>query len=146
MAPPLATNPTVPQEPAACGASRAGRRHPIARFLAGLLLLAPLMACGGLARGPAPPRELSEQITVLGLPNGRFWPDTQGTALVREAQDALLRERALLPPGSALPPAYFLAISGGSDDGPSVRACYAAGAMPEQSRHSSSSPASVPVR
>jgi hypothetical protein len=89
----------------------------ITRLLASLLLLGTLAACGGLTRGPAVPRELSEQITVLGLPNARFWPDTQGAALVREAQDAMQRERALLPPGSALPPAYFLAISGGSDDG-----------------------------
>ncbi|HEU0216673.1 MAG TPA: patatin-like phospholipase family protein [Stellaceae bacterium] len=75
------------------------------------------MACSGLTRGPAAPRELSEQITVLGLPDARFWPDTQGPALVREAQDALQRERTSLPPGAALPRADFLAISGGSDDG-----------------------------
>jgi len=117
MAPLTATNPIVPQVRTTCGAVRAERRYPIARFLASLLLLAPLMACGGLPRGPAAPRELSEQITVLGVPNARFWADTQGAAMVREAQEALQRERASLPPGSALPPAYFLAISGGSDDG-----------------------------
>lgn len=117
MAPSLATNPSAPQTRAARSGTAAKYRCAIARLLASLLLLAPLTACNGLPRGPAPPRELSEQITVLGLPNARFWPDTQGAALVREAQDALQRERASLPPGSALPRADFLAISGGSDDG-----------------------------
>jgi hypothetical protein len=99
------------------GGTATKHRCSIACFLISLLLLAPLIACSGLIREPAPPRELSEQITVLGLPNARFWPDTQGAALVREAQDALQRERAALGTGAALPPAYFLAISGGSDDG-----------------------------
>jgi predicted patatin/cPLA2 family phospholipase len=86
-------------------------------FLA-LMLLA---GCSGPGREPPAPRELSEQITVLGIPNARFWPDTQGAALLREAQASLQLERraAGLPPGSTegLPPANFLAISGGGDNG-----------------------------
>jgi predicted patatin/cPLA2 family phospholipase len=87
-------------------------------FCVGLTLLA---GCSGPGREPPAPRELSEQITVLGIPNARFWPDTQGAALLREAQASLQLERlaAGLPPGSAagLPPANFLAISGGGDNG-----------------------------
>ena len=69
---------------------------------------------------PAPP-DLADQITVLGITNARFWPDTQGTALAREAVDALYRERAAAKrAGLGLDqfgPAYFLAVSGGGDDG-----------------------------
>lgn len=64
------------------------------------------------------PAALSDRVTVLGIPNGRFWPDTQGAALVREAMEA--RNRELAAGGAAggrLPPANFLAVSGGSDNG-----------------------------
>jgi hypothetical protein len=94
-----------------------------ARMVGGLSLvsLTLLVGCSGLSRDPPAPRELSEQITVLGIRNARFWPDTQGAALLREAQDSLQRERraAGLPPGSTegLPPVSFLAISGGGDNG-----------------------------
>jgi len=89
----------------------------------GLLLLSlmPVAGCAGLNRDPPAPRELSDQVTVLGIPNARFYPDTQGAALLREALDALARERraAGLPPGltEGLPPADYLAISGGGDNG-----------------------------
>jgi hypothetical protein len=67
------------------------------------------------------PRALADNATVLGLPNARFWPDTQGEALLREAMRALERERAAANTADGtnrgLPPAYFLAISGGGDDG-----------------------------
>lgn len=86
-----------------------------------LLLAALVTACSGLQRGPPVPLEEAGQITVLGIPNARFWADTQGAALAQAAQEALQRERAAasLPPGTTagLPPAYFLAISGGGDNG-----------------------------
>jgi len=67
------------------------------------------------------PRALADNATVLGIPNARFWPDTQGEALLREAMRALERERAAAGTANrtdrGLPPAYFLAISGGGDDG-----------------------------
>ena len=67
------------------------------------------------------PRALADNVTVLGIPNARFWPDTQGEALVREAVRALERERAAADTANGtdrgLPPAYFLAISGGGDNG-----------------------------
>jgi hypothetical protein len=85
-------------------------------------LVAQLVAgCVALEREPAVPSALTEQATVLGIPNARFWPDTQGPALVQEGNQALVRERgALADPAAAnspLPPANFLAVSGGSDNG-----------------------------
>ena len=67
--------------------------------------------------GPRPPL----CALFAAQPRRKPWPDTQGAALLREAQDALQRERRApgLPPGSTegLPPANFLAISGGGDNG-----------------------------
>ena len=77
-----------------------------------------LCSCGGLDRGAPAPPTLSDQVTVLGLTNARFWAD-QGEALTAEGIAALERERAANGAGRdrTLPPAYFLAISGGGDDG-----------------------------
>ena len=71
----------------------------------------------GYRRDAPAPEDLADQITVLGIPNARFWADTQGTALMQEAQHALGREKAALGKRDSLPPAHFLATSGGSDDG-----------------------------
>ena len=74
------------------------------------------------------PAHLADQVTVLGIPNGRFWADSQGEALVVEVEQALKREHAvLLQDGhweGRFPAAYFLAASGGSDDG-----CFGAGLL-----------------
>jgi hypothetical protein len=97
------------------------RRKWFIRLLGTLLLPLFIGDCSTLEREPPVPPELIHQITVLGTPNARFWPDTQGAELAVEAQEALQRERAAadLPPGSTqgLPPAYYLAVSGGGDDG-----------------------------
>lgn len=89
----------------------------IRAILGGALILS-LASCSGLERGPALPAGSSDRVTVLGIPNARFWADTQGADLAREAIEARNRELAAanLPDGR-LPPAYFLALSGGSDDG-----------------------------
>jgi hypothetical protein len=67
----------------------------------------------------AVPAAVADQITVLGLPNARFWAwyDLQGAALVHEWQQSLDRERAIGGSDGPLPPAHFLAISGGGGDG-----------------------------
>ncbi|WP_262299893.1 patatin-like phospholipase family protein [Microvirga sesbaniae] len=96
-------------------------------------LLVLLAACAVIAYGVAgfrpPQRSLNEaavpaavadQITVLGLPNARFWAwyDLQGAALVQEWEQSLDRERAALgSPDGPLPPGSYLAISGGGGDG-----------------------------
>ena len=77
--------------------------------------------CFGYQRDAPVPAALADRITVLGIPNARFWADSQGEALAHEVQQALEREKAAAgKTGSSagdLPPANFLAISGGSDDG-----------------------------
>ena len=85
-----------------------------------LLLILLAAGCAGPPRLPAESAKLADQATVLGTPNARFYPDTHTDQLVQEATRALERERAARagdPPGDPLPPANFLAISGGSDDG-----------------------------
>jgi Patatin-like phospholipase len=92
-----------------------------ARLLSLALLAALVVGCTATERQAPAPAFLSEQVTVLGLPNAHFWPDTQGAAMVHEAEEALKRERAAgaeaAGPDGRLPPVYFLAISGGGDDG-----------------------------
>ena len=90
--------------------------------LAIFAVLLPLMfGCGGLERLPPAPVALSEQITVLGIPNAHFWPDTQGAEIIREWGESLNREKTtgnvFSGPDGRLPPIAFLAISGGGDDG-----------------------------
>ena len=65
------------------------------------------------------PADLANQVTVLGIRNARFWADSEGGALAHEAELALEREKAAArkTQGGHLPPAHFLAVSGGSDDG-----------------------------
>jgi hypothetical protein len=91
-----------------------------------------LAACAGLAimivadrPGPrvgdfAPaPANVADQITVLGLSNGRFWAwyNTQGDALVQEWEQSLERERFVASSDGNLPAAHSLAMSGGGGDG-----------------------------
>jgi hypothetical protein len=95
------------------------RRSPLCSVALMLAML--LAACTAPVRGPAVPQAETERATVLGgLPNARFWADAQGAELADEALLALAREREHLGLGAAggvLPPANFLAVSGGSDNG-----------------------------
>jgi Patatin-like phospholipase len=63
------------------------------------------------------PEYIADHITVLGLPNARFWAwfDTQGPLLTHEWEQAEERERAIT--GGTLPPVSYLAVSGGGGDG-----------------------------
>jgi hypothetical protein len=76
-----------------------------------LLLVVVATACAGPTRLSAVPHELTTQATALGLPNARFWADTDGPAMVREAMQALARE------DNPRATASYLALSGGSDNG-----------------------------
>ena len=101
------------------------RNLPLSRAVQAAILLLILLAagCSGPARIPAESAKLADQATVLGIPNARFYADTQTDAMVQEGLGALERERAARGGAGAgkvkdpLPPADFLAISGGSDDG-----------------------------
>ena len=100
--------------------ARAPAHWRVALYPVALMLALLLAACTVPVRGTAVPQAETERATVLGgLPNARFWADTQGPELGNEALRALAREREHLGlrPGDRLPPANFLAVSGGSDNG-----------------------------
>ena len=103
--------PTRPEESAL--------NHRIRFRRACLLLVALALPACSLARFPAPAAEQSEQAQILGIPNARFWIDRGSSGLLREIQDAAAREAVTLPPEQLLnrPPANYLAISGGGDNG-----------------------------
>jgi hypothetical protein len=92
-------------------------RRQLLRIAAAAPVMPLVAACTTLTRGAPAPAALTDQITVLGIPNGRFWPDTQVEAMAREAIAAQEREHAALGRPGRLPPAYFLAVSGGGDNG-----------------------------
>src|SRR4029453_11579806 len=100
---------------------REHRRLSHVAWVAGLVVT--LLAAPGCAlrRGEAVPRELTTQASVPGIPNCRIWAnDTDLEPVRRLMLDSIGRERAYLEksgPIDHLPPAYFLAISGGGADG-----------------------------
>ena len=94
------------------------RRRSFLRLAACAPAMSLATGCAALERNPPIPAALADQVTVLGIQNARFWPDTQGAALAREGVQAFQRERAAADnPAGRLRPANFLAISGGGDDG-----------------------------
>ena len=79
-----------------------------------------LGACGPLERVNAVPFESLDQVKVVGIDNGRFYVDTGGPAMAAEGLASYQREIAWRQSqglAGPLPPAHFLAISGGGDDG-----------------------------
>jgi hypothetical protein len=79
-----------------------------------------LSACGPLARIDAVPVVQEERATVQGLPGVRFWADGDPAAFMEAAGLAVEREQAYLASTGhqgPLPPANFLAISGGGENG-----------------------------
>jgi len=101
------------------------RRNRIGAGLLVVLVICTLLAYFAVPERPgrrtgdfaSAPADAADHITVLGLPNARFWAwfDTQGVELVKEWEQSLARERAMN--GGILPPGHFLAISGGGGDG-----------------------------
>ncbi len=86
-----------------------------------LVSIALLGGCTGLPRQPAVPLQATQLAIPSTCPKARFWPNLDLTPLYLEAAASDERERATLDlkDGSAtqLPPAAYLAISGGGDDG-----------------------------
>jgi len=86
-----------------------------------VLAVVALQGCGTLERRDAVPPALTEQAVTPGAPNSRYWVDRDIDPMVRDAVHAVEREKAALAAagkaGKALPPANFLAISGGGDAG-----------------------------
>jgi len=66
------------------------------------------------------PQPVQERATVHGLSGVRYWPDQDQTEFVADAEAALEREQAFWRASGhdgPLPPAEFLAISGGGENG-----------------------------
>jgi len=101
-----------------------GRRGAVGAFLRSLLavaLIAPLASCATLDRLPAVPLALASDIKPLDIPYARFYADSDPGVLRALAYEVIAkaraeRERQGVKPEDA-PPAAFLAISGGGDDG-----------------------------
>src|SRR5689334_6672483 len=92
-------------------------RLPLTAMLGGpaLALLLALGGCASVLRLDPPPAEAALDLPILGIPNARFWPDGSPEPLRREAALMLQRQAATRP--GPLPPAHFLALSGGGDNG-----------------------------
>jgi predicted acylesterase/phospholipase RssA len=85
------------------------------------MTLVGLAGCSTPERGPAVPLADTERALPLGIANVRFYADGEIKGLETEALRALEREvaarRATGQPVTPLPPAIYLAVSGGGDDG-----------------------------
>jgi len=80
-----------------------------------------LLACGILPRQPPVPQRLTLHVETPACAASRYWPYLDVTPMIAAGKDADERERATRlearENSKDLPPANFLAISGGSDDG-----------------------------
>jgi len=97
---------------------RALRRRPV---LAAVALACALVAgCAPLPRLNAVPSQEASNVTVLGLSDIRYWGDEDSPDLVNEGKAAYDRELSAFRKAGEngpLPPANYLAISGGGEDG-----------------------------
>lgn len=81
-----------------------------------------LTACSHPDRLAAVPAQRTAEATVLNRTDLRYWPDTEqgNAAIVRDATEAYDREREERDAAGfrgPLPPAHYLAVSGGAEDG-----------------------------
>jgi hypothetical protein len=87
-------------------------------------------ACGPLPRLDAVPESEQGDVTVLGIKDVRYWGDEVTPQMIADGVAAFRREQAAAiaagHPGP-LPPAYYLAISGGGENGHSVPVFSSAG-------------------
>ncbi len=85
-----------------------------------VLAVITVTACGPLPRLDAVPQSEQNDVTVLGLRDVWYWGDEVTPAMIADALDSYRRERAYATATGhlgPLPPAYFLAISGGGENG-----------------------------
>lgn len=92
----------------------------IITFMLGMVLV--LSGCSIPARKEAVPLELTRKAEVVGMPGVRYPVSSDMPEFTKDAVDSFYREQAFLSkqgiaPNGQLPPTYFLAISGGGDDG-----------------------------
>ena len=82
-------------------------------------------ACSYPERLPSVPRADTARAQPLGIPNARFFADSDANLMIQEGMRSLQREMANLrsegknPTLANLPTAYYLAVSGGGDNGAS---------------------------
>ena len=84
------------------------------------VLLILLHGCSTLPRQEAVPAADTTRAVIPGIPNARYWVDTDIDPFIRDAIASAQREREYLVRSGhqgPLPPVSFLAISGGGDDG-----------------------------
>jgi hypothetical protein len=95
-------------------------KFPQAWWLLTLVLPLCLASCAMPIRGPAVPTEMADRATVLNMPAIRTWGNALNEPFKEELFRAGKREfelRRQAGQTGPLPPAYFLAISGGGADG-----------------------------
>ena len=86
----------------------------------GLVFYLLLAGCAALPRQEAVPAAMEERATVLGTPGLRYWAGRDPADFVADAKAAYDRELATWRAAGnrgPLPPADFLAVSGGGEDG-----------------------------
>lgn len=91
----------------------------VTRAVMAFMLFALLAGCASVRRLPSPPSEQLTSIDVLGVPDSRFWADGDPAPIVSYYERILRRRIAAAQPGRGgrMPPAHFLALSGGADNG-----------------------------
>ena len=92
----------------------AGRSHISLTLTVGFALSFFVIGCASTDRLPPVPLAMASRINV-DIPDARFYPDTDGQRMAALGLQAY--KRALSAHHGKLPTAYFLAISGGGDDG-----------------------------
>lgn len=101
----------------ASGVSRRGRSDIGRISIAWIVVLAlnfVVIGCASTGRLPPVPLAMASKISV-DIPDARYYPDTDGQRMAALGLQAY--KRALAAHRGKLPTAYFLAISGGGDDG-----------------------------
>jgi predicted acylesterase/phospholipase RssA len=91
-----------------------------ARVLAAVTAAVIIAGCGPIARFDAVPREQEDMAAIPGLHDIRYWADGDPAVFMRGAAASIEAERAYLASTGhtgPLPPANFLAISGGGENG-----------------------------
>jgi predicted acylesterase/phospholipase RssA len=100
-----------------CGLAKVGESRDMRKTLLSLALALLVAGCANPVREPGVPLDLTAKASPYGMPaNIRFWPTIDTESMVAEGFAALRREQAAVGPGP-LPPANYLAISGGGDQG-----------------------------
>jgi hypothetical protein len=90
------------------------------RLVVCFIVVVAITGCAGLSRGPAVPADLTTKAVVPGLEDVRYFADADIDELRKDAIDAFYREVAYLKSighKGSLPPAIYLALSGGGDNG-----------------------------